>query len=146
MRGDVGSMRRVGWIQIGAALAVLTALVGAGIALLGTDDRLGTHDHSPTREAQRRSATAALPSGQFSPAEQRILGMLPEGYTASRCTRATDPFPNAVASLDCSQAVTSDNPSYARFTLYEDLDALTGDFQSTADDMAVSPCPGETPR
>jgi hypothetical protein len=31
---------------------------------------------------------------------------------------------------------------YARFTLYDDLDALTGDFQATADGMAVSPCPG----
>lgn len=142
MRGDLGPMRRVGWIQIGAGFAVLAGLVGATIALLGTDDRLGTHDHSPTREALRGPATSALPSGQFSPAEQRILGLLPAGYTAGGCTRATDPFPNAVASLDCRQAVTSDNPSYARFTLYDDLDALTGDFQSTADDMAVAPCPG----
>ncbi len=142
MRGDAAPMRRVGWIQIGAGFAVLAGLVGASIALLSTDDRLGTHDHSPTREALRSAATLVLPAGQFSPAEQRILGLLPAGYTASGCTRATNPFPNAVASLDCSQATSSVSPTYARFTIYEDLDALTGDFQATADDMAVSPCPG----
>ncbi len=144
MGGDVGPARRVGWIQIGAAFAVLAGLVGAAIALLGTDGRLGTHDHSPSHEPLRSAATVILPAGQFSPAEQRVLGLLPAGYTANGCTRATNPFPNAVASLDCTQAVTSVNPSYARFTLYDDLDALTGDFQETAENMAVSPCPGAT--
>lgn len=49
-----------------------------------------------------------------------------------------------MASLDCSASAASDNPTYARFTLYNDLDALTGDFQTTADGMALSPCPGST--
>ena len=39
------------------------------------------------------------------------------------------------------QRIYDNSPAYARFTLYNDLDALTGDFQSTADGMALSPCP-----
>ena len=56
--------------------------------------------------------------------------------------RAINAFPNAQASLDCSQNVNTDTPTYARFTLYKDFDALTGDFQATADGMVLSPCPG----
>lgn len=78
----------------------------------------------------------------FTGAEQQVVGLLPPGYKASSCTRATNPFPNAIASLDCTDDANSETPDYARFTLYDKLDALTADFYTTIGGMALAPCPG----
>jgi hypothetical protein len=128
---------RTRWVDIGVGLAVLAVLIVVGrIAMFGRDTP------APTDQAARNAASQAAPASAFSPDEQRIVGLLPPGYSAAACARAINPFPNAIASLDCSQSANSDTPAYARFTLYNDLDALTGDFQQTADGMVVSPCPG----
>jgi len=130
--------QRAGWIRAGGALAALAVLLGIGAAVLAFD-----RDEPPsTQETVTGRATRTAPAPDFSPAEQQIVGLLPPGYVAGACARATDPFPNAVASLDCSENATSDTPTYARFTLFKDLDALTGDFQLTAEGMVLSPCPG----
>jgi hypothetical protein len=127
--------RRRAWIDIVVGLAVLAVLIGVGrVAMFGRD--------TPAPAAAKNVASQASPASSFNPDEQRIVGLLPPGYSAAACARATNPFPNAIASLDCSQSTTSNTPTYARFTLYNDLDALTGDFQQTADGMVVSPCPG----
>jgi hypothetical protein len=129
---------RARWVDVGVALVVLAVLIGVGrIAMFGRDD---PPPSQASREAVQDATTHPAP---FSPTEQRIVWLLPPGYSATACARAANPFPNAVASLDCSQSANSDSPTYARFTLYNDLDALTGDFQLIADGMAVSPCPGE---
>jgi hypothetical protein len=111
--------------------------------LVGVVIVLSRSEPAPVQGDVRDVATHAAPAGGFSDAEQRILGMLPAGYTAAACTRAAITFPSAIASLDCSQSSTSGSPTFARFTLYDDLDALIGDFQSTADGMAVAVCPGQ---
>lgn len=85
---------------------------------------------------------AAADPGQFSPAEQHLIGLLPPGYHASACTPATNGFANAIASLDCTDDRNTDTPDYARFTLYNNLDALTADFYAIVEGMSVSPCPG----
>ena len=137
MRGS--AIRRTRWIEAGLGFVALAGLIGAVFAvLLGRDDPLPSR---PNQGAAPHTASASA----FNPGEQRIVGLLPPGYTAAACARATDPFPNAVASLDCSQNSGSPNPTYARFTLYDDLDALTDDFQETADGMALSACPGGNP-
>lgn len=136
--GESATGQRVRWVLAGVAVAVLAVLIGVCVLMFVRDER------TPAREGVRGVATHAAPAGDFSPAEQRIVGLLPAGYAASACARAISPFPSAIASLDCSQTG-SENPTYARFTLYNDLDALTGDFQSTADRMAISPCPGGNP-
>lgn len=82
---------------------------------------------------------------EFSGAEQRIVALLPPGYSAASCTRAPNAFPAAVASLDCTDDRHSDTPDYARFTLYDNLDSLTTDFYTSAASMSVSPCPGGNP-
>ncbi|WP_156764022.1 hypothetical protein [Mycobacterium sp. 852002-50816_SCH5313054-b] len=137
MRG-LAIRRRALWVGLGAALLVLAVLIGLGrFALWNRDAR------APTQGAARTVASQAGSAKNFSPSEQQILGLLPPGYTAAACARATDPFPTAVASLDCSQSADSGTPTYARFTLYDDLDALTGDFQTTASGMLVSACPAD---
>ena len=131
MRGPV-ARRRARWIDIGAGLVVLAVLIGVGrIAMFGRDD--------PPRSQQTVHDVATHPTA-FTSAEQRIVGLLPPGYSAAACARAANPFPNAIASLDCNR-----NSTYARFTLYGGPDALTGGFQATADGMALSACPGGNP-
>ena len=124
-------------VRAGGAFAVLAALLGIGAAVVLFD-----RDEPGSTQAATGLATHTVSASDFNPAENQIVGLLPPGYVASACTRATDPFPNAVASLDCSQNANSDTPTYARFTLYKDLGALTGDFRLTAEGMVLSPCPG----
>jgi len=137
MRGSA-ARQRARWALAGVAFAALAVLMGLGVILFVRDKP------APARAAVRGVATPAVRADEFSPDEQRIVALLPGGYTANACARATNPFPNAIASLDCSQTGSA-SPTYARFTLYNDLDALTGDFQSTTDGMVVSPCPGGKP-
>lgn len=134
MRG-LAARRHAHWIDIGAGLVVLAVLIGVGrLAMFGRDDP------PPSQQPVHDVATHSAGATTFTSAEQRIVGLLPPGYSATACVRAANPFPNAVASLDCNQ-----NSTYARFTLYGDANALTGDFQATADGMAVSACPGGNP-
>ena len=134
MRGS--ATRRMHWIEAGLGLVVLAVLIGGvRVVMLGGDGPLASRPGG----AHNASASA------FNPEEQRIVGLLPPGYTAASCARATDPFPKAVASLDCSQNSGSPNPTDARFTLYDDLDALRDDFQQTADEMELAACPGGNP-
>jgi hypothetical protein len=126
------------WLRRGAgALAVLAVLLGVGAAVVFFD-----RDEPGPSQGVTSVATHTLSVSDFTPGEKQIAGLLPPGYVAGACTRATDAFPNAVASLDCTQNANSDTPTYARFTLYNDLDALTADFQLTAQGMVLSPCPG----
>jgi hypothetical protein len=125
-------------VGVGGAFAALAVLLGIGAAVVAFDqDKPGS-----TQQPVTGLATHTAPASEFNPAEKQIVGLLPPGYAAGSCARATDPFPNAVASLDCSENTNSDTPTYARFTLYQDLAALTGDFQLTAEGMVLSPCPG----
>ncbi|MGO9505800.1 MAG: hypothetical protein ACLPXZ_00110 [Mycobacterium sp.] len=93
---------------------------------------------------------AALGSGeatadQFTPSEQQLVRLLPPGYAAHSCARAANPFPNSIASLDCSQDANSDSPEYARFTLYSNAASMNADFDITAGAMMVAPCPDGNP-
>jgi hypothetical protein len=117
--------QRAGWMSACVAVAVLVVALGMGVDTLG-----------PT------IATVGAVPESFTTAEQQIVGLLPPGYTASSCTRATNPFPDSIASLDCIDANNTDTPDYARFTLYNNLASLTADFYVSAGSMTVSPCPG----
>jgi hypothetical protein len=118
------------------AFAVLVVLAGMGVAMLGPEDA------AFTSQPVTAVATTEAPSTEFTPAEQQLVQLLPPGYHASSCARATNPFPDSIASLDCTDDLNSDTPDYARFTLYSNLAALTADFYATAEGMTVSPCPG----
>jgi hypothetical protein len=130
---------RARWISACAAFAVLEVMVGVGVVMLGPDAP------APTSAAVTGVATTEADAEPFSPAEQQVVQLLPAGYTANSCTRATNSFPDAIASLDCTDDMNSDTPDYARFTLYNNVDSLTADFYATAEGMAVSPCPGGNP-
>ncbi len=127
---------RAGWISACAAFAVLEIMVGVGVVMLGPDAP------APTSATVTDVATTEADAEPFSPAEQQVVQLLPAGYSASSCTRATNAFPDAIASLDCTDDMNSDTPDYARFTLYNNVESLTADFYGTAEGMSVLPCPG----
>ena len=123
------------WVLAVVVLAAL--LVVAGVVrgvMLGRD---GPPPSRPDRDT--------APAGAFSPEAWRILDLLPPGFGAANCERSTDPFPDAVAGLDCSQNPGSDNPTDARFTLYDEPGALMDDFITTVANMAIARCPGGNP-
>jgi hypothetical protein len=128
--------QRSGWLRACVAFAVLVVLVGMGVAMLGAEDA------AFTSQPVTAVATTEAPSSEFTPAEQRLVGLLPPGYTGSSCTPAINPFPDSIASLDCIDDRNTDTPDYARFTLYNNLESLTADFYASAESMTVSPCPG----
>ena len=120
------------WVQAGVALSAL--VVVAGVIRGVTLGREGPQPSRPDTDT---------PSAEmFSPEEWRIIDLLPPGFAAAACERSTDPFPDAVASLDCSENPGSDDPTDARFTLYDQPGALTDDFITTVANMAIARCPG----
>jgi len=123
------------WVLAGGVLAAL--LVVAGVVSGVMQGR----DGPPPSRTDRDTASA----GAFSPEEWRIIKLLPPGFGAANCERSTDPFADAVASLDCSLDSGSDDPTDARFTLYAEPGALTDDFITTAANMAIARCPGDNP-
>lgn len=135
--------KRTRLVDIATGLVVLAVLIGVGrIAMFGRD--------APAPSAPSQASVAGADdhnagARDFNPNEQQIVRLLPPGYTAAACAPASNPFPNALASLDCTQNVKTDTPTYARFTLYKNIEALNGDFQATADGMVLSPCPGGGP-
>ncbi|KZS60584.1 hypothetical protein [Mycobacterium ostraviense] len=119
-----------------AVFAVLGVLAGAGVLTRGAPVS------APTATLVTGIATTEAVAEPLTPTEQQVVRLLPAGYSAGSCMRATHPFPAAIASLDCTDDLQSDTPDYARFTLYDNVDSLTADFYATAESMAVSPCPG----
>ncbi|KZS62722.1 hypothetical protein A4G26_10775 [Mycobacterium kansasii] len=119
-----------------AVFAALGVLAGTGVLTRGAPAS------APTSTLVTGIATTEAAAEPFTPGEQQVARLLPPGYAAGSCTRATNPFPAAIASLDCTDDLQSDTPDYARFTLYDNVDLLTADFYATAESMAVSPCPG----
>lgn len=90
-------------------------------------------------------STGMAHAAPFTAAEDQLIVLLPPGYTAASCTRATNPFPAAIASLDCRDAANTDTPDYARFTLYDTVAALNTDFDASVASMSVTPCPNGNP-
>jgi len=133
---ETATRRRARWTDFAVAFGIVAALLGIGAVVLMDDG-----DESRATQKAASGPHNAHPV-QLNPAEQQILGLLPPGYNAAGCVPAGDPFPDAAASLDCSQNAASDTPTFARFTLYKDLDTLAGDFEQTANGMVLSPCPG----
>ena len=96
MRESVTRLRPL-LVRAGVAFAVLAVLLGIGAAVLFFD-----RDEPGSSQAVTGLATHTVPVSEFTPAEKQIVGLLPTGYVAGACTRATDAFVNAVASLDCT--------------------------------------------
>lgn len=84
---------------------------------------------------------------QFSDDEQKIVNLLPPGFSAGGCVTATDPPAplDATASLQCAANGGSKGPTTGRFTLWRDVETMSGDFRSQTGGnpwFTPVPCPG----
>lgn len=84
---------------------------------------------------------------QFSDDEQKIVNLLPSGFAPSDCVTASDPPPplDAAASLQCTSNARGNGPTTGRFTLWRDVETMSGDFQAQTGGsswFSPSPCPG----
>jgi hypothetical protein len=120
-------LMRCRWVVRSVVVASLTVLCGSVVV---------TYIPAPP-------ATAV----ELSPDEQQIANSLPAGFPASLCSTANNPPApfDAVASLDCSAQTGPDGPTVGRFTLWPDLDTMSGAILGQANAgprYAPTPCPG----
>ena len=75
-------------------------------------------------------------------AMNKLMGVLPGGYSSSNCKPVDSPPKDSLATVDCQQNSRPNGPSVARFSLYPDRSTLDAHFQSSANADELSPCPG----
>jgi serine/threonine-protein kinase len=86
------------------------------------------------------ATTSAAPNSDN--AMNKLMGVLPGGYTSSNCQPVDSPPADSLATVDCQQNSRPNGPSVARFSLYPDRGTLDAHFQSSANADELSPCPG----
>jgi serine/threonine kinase PknH len=119
-RGDDMTVAKNLRIVIGTmALASIAALGGAAIA-----------DAAP---------------GESSADLDKLMGLLPAGFTTSNCQPVNPPTKYALATVDCGQNSLPNGPAMARFSLVSDQITLDGKFQSSVNADVVTPCPRDYP-
>ena len=96
---------------------------------------------SPTRVTTSTSATITIT--QANPSLQRLYRVVPQGYGPSNCAPASDPNPQALATVECEQTPDPRSPTSARFEIFPNAGALADAFQSSVDDEAITQCPGK---
>jgi uncharacterized RDD family membrane protein YckC len=82
--------------------------------------------------------------GSMTPADKRLLGRLPTGYSSSNCTPHNDNSWGAIAGLYCSGNEEPAAPTEVRFWLFGDDESLTRGFNDIAGFQGVSSCSDQT--
>jgi serine/threonine-protein kinase len=122
-------------VALGAtAIAGLAALVGVGAV---------PADAYPARVSLTEVATTTRTSVRPSGDPNKVLSILPKGYSSSNCSAVTPPAKDAVATVDCQANTISSAMEVARFNLYPDQATLDRHFKSGAAGDVVSLCPGD---
>jgi hypothetical protein len=102
---------------------------------------------STTTTTSTTSTTSTTTPTPVAPAPlDTLYSVLPPGYNSTLCTPATNPSPQALATVDCGQL--AGGPTSARFSLFADANSLASQFQAGVNGDAVSQCPGsiDSPR
>lgn len=137
---------------LAAGAAILLTLAGLGIWLAVRPDEATTSAASQTgsssapttssREPTRRtraSTTAPAPSASY---DQQLMGLLSGGHDSSNCEPAAPPAAGAVATVDCTQAITPGGPAFTRYSLFDDKTTLDAAFQeAVAVNSELLQCP-----
>jgi serine/threonine kinase PknH len=116
--------RRIGPVAIAAAVAG-AALIG----ILGW--RLWPAGDSRSAHASRVGVAA----------QQRLIALLPAGYSQGACTPA-DPPKGAVAAVNCTKNADADGPTSASFALMKDDAALSAAVGAAIAHTDLVDCPG----
>jgi hypothetical protein len=124
-----------------AAFAGLAALGGVG-AVLGNDAHSGSFSANSSRLniTEVVTTTSAPPTGSSN--LNKLMGILPKGFSSSNCQAVNPSAKDALATVDCSQNTVASGVSAARFNLYPDQATLDSHFNSGSAEDVASPCPG----
>ncbi|MFF2113797.1 hypothetical protein [Rhodococcus koreensis] len=124
-----------------AATRSLAAASLIGLCALGSAATATAAPTTPTPAPS--SATGTPTSGSTATPQnmQKLMGLLPKGYSATACTPVSLTGAK-LATVDCSQNTDAGGPTAARFSLYPDPATMNADFQATLTDDALATCPG----
>ena len=124
---------------MGAAVVVASFVIAIPLSQREQD---AAPNAAPTAGTSAPANTYTAPSGALTAAETRLLGELPQVYSASTCIpiRPLD-LRGAIAELSCGANSEPGGPSYSGFWLFTDDSSLTNGFnQSVAAINSRTPC------
>jgi hypothetical protein len=87
------------------------------------------------------AATADAAPGQSSADLDKLMGLLPAGFTSGNCQTVSPAAKYALATVDCGQNSLPNGPAMARFSIYPDQATLDTRFQNSVKDDVITPCP-----
>lgn len=144
---------------LAAGAVIVLTLAGLGLWLLvrpgdatdatdATDsvaERPGA-DAAPTsgsRESHRRTRTESAPALPSDSAEEQLMSLLSEGHDSSNCQPVQPPAAGAVATVDCTQALTPTGPAFARYSIFDNRETLDAAFAGAVQvNSSLMQCPG----
>ncbi len=140
--------KKTPWLPIAAAAGVLALVLAAvGIFVMVKPDQdtgaAPTTSTTSTRTSERATRTSRAPD----PAtlQERLFGMLPQGYDPGVCQPVDPPVPGALATVDCGPSSLPGGPVSARYSTFPDQGALRANFDEAIGETAeLMPCPNST--
>lgn len=138
--------KKTPWLPIAAAagvLALVLAAVGIYFAVKPEDTKSApTTTTSAAPSTERTTRTRAPDPGTL---QDRLFGMLPQGYDAGVCQAVDPPVPGALATVDCGPSSLPGGPVASRYSTFPDQGALRANFdEAIGETAALMPCPNST--
>ncbi|MGW0159210.1 serine/threonine-protein kinase [Mycobacterium sp. NPDC003323] len=144
--GPARAGKKTPWVPIAAAAAVLILVLGAvGIFLLVQPDDTRTAAPSTSASAAAETTTPTSRTRTPDPAamQDRLFGMLPQGYDPGVCQPVVPPVRGALATADCGQSSLPGGPAASRYSLFSDQGTLRANFEDAIDENSeLFACPG----
>jgi serine/threonine kinase PknH len=135
-------------VGLAAAGVVVLALGGVGIWLVTKPGSSSSHGMTTTttEETTTEETTTTARTTTTTKAntyDQRLLNLLPSGYSGSACQPVHPPVTDALSTVDCAKSSSPGGPDNARYSLFSDLTTLNKHFdESVKEDSALVQCPG----
>ncbi|WNG86439.1 serine/threonine-protein kinase [Mycobacterium sp. ITM-2016-00317] len=141
---------------LAAGAVIVLTLAGLGIWLMvrsgdsteatdASDSMAARTDGAvPTSpEPSRRTRTATTPALPSDSADEQLMSLLSGGHDSSNCQPVQPPAAGAVATVDCTQALTPSGPAFARYSIFADRNALDAAFNEAVQvNSELMQCPG----
>jgi serine/threonine protein kinase len=149
--GPPPRQRRSPWVIVAAAAALVVVLVVVAVAIGMSDDSdtspqaTGTTSPSTstTTETSTATSSSAAPTSSAAPeAQNRLMGLLPSGYSPGTCAPESKAIPGALVSVKCGLNTDVNGPSVGIFGLYADIQGLQTAFKNFTGTFAIQSCPG----
>jgi serine/threonine kinase PknH len=135
------------WPLIGAAAGVVPLVLAAlGVFwLVQPDDNTASPTTSATEAPETTERTTRTRTPDPATMQDRLFGMLPQGYDRGVCQAVQPPVSGSLATVDCGPSSMPGGPVASRYSIFPDQGALRANFDSAIGETAVLlPCPNNT--